>query len=56
MDQRTRKLMNIRKVLYPRDDMYRLKVSRNEERRKLKDCGDTSKQEHVDFIKKNREI
>ena len=56
MDQRTRKLMTMHKVLHPRDDVDRLFVSRKEGRRELgsiEDSVDASIQRLEDYIKKN---
>ena len=59
MDQRTRKLMPMKKVLRPRDDVYRLYVSRKEGRRGLeciKDCVEASIQRLADYIEKQEEL
>ena len=56
MDQRTRKLMTIHKALHPRDDVYRLYVSRKEGGRGLtsiEDSVDASIQQLEDFIEKH---
>ena len=56
MDQRTRKLMMMRKALHPRDDVDRLYVSRKEEGRGLasiEDNGDASIQRLEDYIEKH---
>ena len=58
MDQRTRKLMTMHKVLHPRDDVYRLYVSRKEGGRKLasiEDSVDASIQRLEDYIRKGGE-
>ena len=55
MDQRTRKLMTMHKVLYPRDDVERLYLSRREGRRGLasiEDSVNTSIQRLEDIIEK----
>ena len=56
MDQRTRKLMTMHKVLHPRDDVDRLYVSRKEGGRRLasiEDSGDASIQRLEDYIEKH---
>ena len=56
MDQRTRKLMTMHKVLHPRDDVYRLYVSRNEGERGLasiEDSVDASIQRLENYIEKH---
>ena len=55
MDQRTRKLMTVHKVLNPRDDVDRLYVSSREWGRgvaSIKDCVDASIQRLKDYIQK----
>ena len=49
MDQRTRKLITMHKVLYPRDDVDRLYVSRKVEGRGLASV-DVSIQQLEDYI------
>ena len=56
MDQRIRKLMNMHKALYPRDDDDRLYVSRKEGRWRLasiEDIVDASIQQLKDYIEKH---
>ena len=56
MDQRTRKLMTMHKVLHPRDDVDRLYVSRKEGGRGLasiEDTVDVSIQRLEDYIEKH---
>ena len=56
MDQRTRKLMTMHKVLHPRDDVDILYVSRKEGGRRLvsiEDSGDESIQRLEDYIQKH---
>ena len=56
MDQRTRKLMTMHKVLHPRDDVDRLYVSRKEGGRwlaSIKDSVDASIQRLKDYIQKH---
>ena len=56
MDQRTRKLMTMHKVLHPRDDVDRLYVSRKEGGRglaRIEDTVDASIQWLEDFIEKH---
>ena len=56
MDQRTRKLMTMHKVLHPRDDVDRLYVSRKEGGRGLasiEDTVDASLQGLEDYIEKH---
>ena len=56
MDQRTRKLMTMRKTLHPRDDVDRLYVSTKEEGRELastQDSVDASIQRLEDYIEKH---
>ena len=57
MDQRTRKLMTIRKALYIRDDIDRLYVSRKEGRglTSTEDSVDASIQRLEDYIEKHGE-
>ena len=55
MDQRTRKLLTRHKALHPRDDVYRLYISRKEGRRGLasiEDTVDVSIQRLEDYIEK----
>ena len=56
MDQRTRKLMTMHKVLHPRDDVDRLYISRKERGGGLagiEDSVDTSIQRLEDYIEKH---
>ena len=56
MDQRTRKLMTVRKALHPRDDVDRLYVSRKEGGRgfaNIEDSVDASIQRFEDYIQKH---
>ena len=56
IDQRTRKLMTIHKVLHPRDDVDRLYVSRKEGGRgiaSIEDSVDASIQQLEDYIQKH---
>ena len=56
MDQRTRKLMTMRKAQHPRDEVDRLYVSRKEGGRRLasiKDCVDASIERFEDYIEKH---
>ena len=58
MDQRTGKLMTMRKALDPRDDINRLYESRKEGGRgvaSIQDSVDASRQRLEDYIKKHRE-
>ena len=58
MDERTRKLMTMYKVLHPKDDIDRLYVSRKEGGRGLsstEDNIDTYIQQLKDYIEKHRE-
>ena len=58
MDKRTRKLMTMHKALYPRDDVDRLYVSREEGGRRLasfEDSVDASIQRLKDYIQKHDE-
>ena len=54
MDQRTRKLMTMHKALHPRDDVYRLYVSRREGRSELTSIEDSvdAKVRLEDYIEK----
>ena len=57
MDQRTRKLLTMHKVLHPRDNIDRLYVSRKEGGRGLaciEDCVDASIQQFEDYIGKHK--
>ena len=56
MDQRTRKLMTMKKALHPRDDVDRLYISRKEGGRGLASIEDTveaSTQRLGDYIEKH---
>ena len=56
MDQRTRKLMTMHKVLYPWDDVDRIYISRKEGGREItsiEDSGDTSVQRLEHYIEKH---
>ena len=56
MDQRTRKLMTVHKVLNSRDDVDRLYVSRKEGGKglsRIEDSVDASMQRLGDYIEKN---
>ena len=56
MDQRTRKVMTMRKALHPRDDVDRLYVSRKEGgsgRASIEDSVDASIQRLEDYIQKH---
>ena len=53
MDEKTRKLMTLHKVLHPREDLY---VSRKEGRfASVKDCIDASRLGLEEYIKKSKE-
>ena len=58
MDQRTRKLMTMHRASYPRDDIYRIYVSRKEGGKGLaniEDSVDASIRGVEDYIKKSKE-
>ena len=56
MDQRTRKLMTMEKVLHPRDDIDSLYMTRKEERglARIEDCVDGAVQGLQESINKSK--